>query len=131
MKSPDGKHRAELTYDGEIRFGPVYYTLGLDGLKIRGRIFGQPLKWSDDSIYLATQEWLTIDYQQGPITRIALFDIPNKLISEFKTIVKGYAEQFVFEGNILIYRKSYQGEGIIKEVEVNISKIDNWKSIGL
>ena len=130
QKSPDGKHKAELTYEGEMRFGPVYYSLAIDGATIRNRIFGEALKWSDDSRYLVTQEWLTTNYQHGPITRVALFDIEEKQVSEFRTVEQGFAENFHFEGNALVYEKHFPGKGLVREVEVNIEEITNWKPMG-
>jgi len=129
MKSPDGKHIAELICEGEIKFGPAFYSLKIDDSKINGRIFGHKIKWSDDSRYMATEEWLTTDYQKGPITRVALIDLKLKKLSEFKTIEKGFAEDFNFEGACLIYKKHFYDKGIIKEVEVEIASIDNWKKI--
>ncbi len=131
MKSPDGNHKAELKYECEIRFGPAYYSLSIDGTKISNRIFGHSIKWSKNSRFLATEEWLTTDYQKGPITRVTLFDIKLQRQSEFKTIEKGFAGEFHFEGDLLIYKKHFHGKGVIKEVEVNIASIKNWKEISL
>jgi hypothetical protein len=74
-KSPDHKHDAHFIYEGDIRFGPSYFKLEIDGKEIKGRIFGNVFCWSEDSRYLAVQEWLTLDYQHGPITRVVLIDI--------------------------------------------------------
>ena len=131
MKSPDGKHIAELIYKSEIRFGPAYYSLKVDGTKIKRRTFGHKIKWSDDSRYIATVEWLTTDYQKGPITRVAIIDVKLKKLSEFKMIKKGFAKDFCFNGANLVYKKHFYDKGIIKEVEVEIASIDNWKKIGL
>ncbi|PVZ69523.1 hypothetical protein [Pelagibaculum spongiae] len=131
MKSPDEKHIAELKYKSEIRFGPAYFTLTIDDAKIKNRIFGHKLQWSDDSRYLAAEEWLTTDSQEGPIIRVTLFDISFKRISEFQKIEKGFAGDFRFEGDVLVYKKYFHGKGIIKEVEVNINTINNWVNTSL
>lgn len=39
--SPNGKHKAQLNYVGEIRFGPAYFRLELDGKILPGRLFGE------------------------------------------------------------------------------------------
>lgn len=80
---------------------------------------------------MATEEWLTTDYQKGPITRVALIDVKLKKLSEFKTIEKGFADDFNFEVAHLVYKKHFYDKGIIKEVEVGIASIDNWKNMGL
>ncbi|MDH4099980.1 MAG: hypothetical protein OEV28_05340 [Nitrospirota bacterium] len=129
--SPDGIHTADLDYAGEIPFGPAYYSLIVDGTKIKDRIFGDRVTWSDNSRYLAAEEWLSTSSKEGPITRVVLFDMANSNLSEFNPINKGFACDFVFSKNILIYRKHYFGKGIISEVEVDIDSIKNWKSINL
>ncbi|GKT26371.1 hypothetical protein [Acidovorax sp. SUPP3334] len=39
-RSSDGTHRAALRLEGEIRFGPAYFRLSIDGRDIPHRIFG-------------------------------------------------------------------------------------------
>ncbi len=127
--SPDKKHKADLIYQGEIRFGPTYYTLEIDNTILKNKTFGDKLCFSNDSKYLAIQEWLTTDYVKGPITRVMLFDIDRKLYSTFKPLEKGYVQNFKFENNLLIYTRFHAGEDINEEVEVDLSSISVWKSI--
>jgi hypothetical protein len=129
--SPNGKHKANLIYAGEMRFGPPYFRLEIDGEPVPNRIFGDRLCWSGDSRYLATEEWLTTDYQAGPITRVLLIDLEKKQASTFREIEKGFAENFRFQENKFLYAKRYYDTGEITEAEVEISSIGNWKSIGL
>ena len=129
--SPNQKHEARLSYEGEIRFGPPYFRLELNGKVLPGRLFGKEVCWSDDSKYLAAEEWLTTDYQIGPITRVLLIDVETNRYSEFKVIEKGFAEDFRFARDTFIYRKHFYGTGQVTEAEVDISRIINWKKIGL
>jgi hypothetical protein len=126
IASPDNNKRAELTYLSEIRFGPSYYKLELNGKELPNRIFGDAYLWSADSRYFAVQEWMTINYQEGPITRVVLFDVVNGLCAYFKVVVKGFVQDFNFENGKLIYKKHYYADGKIVEVEVDVSSIVNW-----
>jgi hypothetical protein len=131
--SPNGKHQANLIYAGEMRFGPPYFRLEIDGEPVPNRIFGNRLCWSGDSRCLATGERLTTDfqYQAGPITRVLLIDLEEKRASAFRKIGKGFAENFRFQENKFICARRYYDTGEITGAEVEISSIGNWKSIGL
>jgi hypothetical protein len=50
--------------------------------------------------------------------------------SELKVVVKGFAQDFRFTGDIFIYRKPLLWKRLGTEVEVDISSIINWKEIG-
>jgi len=128
-KSPDQKHKAQLNLEGGVRFGPPFFRLEIDGKELRGRIFGEPLCWSDDSRYLAAQEWLTTDYQKGPITRVLLIDVEQGRVSEFKVVERGFVEDFRFRGRTFMYLKNFKGTGRGIESEVDMTDIHNWKEI--
>lgn len=124
LKSPNGQHKALLKYEGEIRFGPTYHRLFIDGKEIENRIFGSEITWDSKSNLLATQEWLTCDYLEGPITRVALFDLNKRKISFLKPVEKGFVCQFTFVSSRLIFKKEFTSTGIIKEVEVNLNNLN-------
>ena len=124
-QSPDKRHKVELVYQSEIRFGPAYYALKIDDQLLENRIFGGCLCWSSDSKYLAAQEWLTTDYTIGPITRVLLLEIDNNKFVGLKSLDKGFVKHFVFEGNLFVYTRD--AKGMAREVEVDISKIDAWE----
>ena len=124
--SPNNKNQAILINEGEIRFGPAYFKLELNGLQIPNKLFGDKLFWSNDSIYLATEEWLTTDYQKGPITRLLLINLETKKQSEFKRIVKGFVRDVTFFEDRLKYAKEYAATGRGAESEVEYSNIKNW-----
>ena len=125
--SPNGKHVARLIYKDEIRFGPSYHRLEIDGKIIPRRIFSETICWSDDSIYLAIEEWLTTNYEKGPITRVLLFDLKNQKVSPFKKINKGFATNFNFKDDLFVYQKKNSLEKVA--VTVKIPDIRNWKNI--
>jgi hypothetical protein len=126
-RSPNQKHNARLNYEGEIRFGPSFYRLEINGTELRRRIFGDHMIWSDDSMVLAAQEWLTTDYVKGPITRVLLIDVEPQRVAELEVVEKGFVEDFIFRDQVFIYRKSFKATGQSVEAEVQISDIVNWK----
>ena len=118
-------------YEDDIRWGPPYYRLRLDGRPLAGRIFGRPLRWSDDSRFLAAQEWLTTDYAKGPITRAVVFDVAQHRWAALPATHKGFAESFDFAGARLTYREHYYPEraptpGRPDEVAIEVSTITTW-----
>ncbi|WP_052572413.1 hypothetical protein [Holophaga foetida] len=129
LDSPNGQFHANLTFAGEIRFGPIYYTLNINGRELAKRIFGDPLLWSPDSKLLAAQEWLTTEYGAGPITRAVLIDPTTWRIATLKVAEKGFAESFQFSGSTFIYRKVFTARGERIELEVDLNSIHNWVNI--
>ncbi|MEQ9891907.1 hypothetical protein [Pectobacterium aroidearum] len=75
LPSFDRQHTAMLIYAGEIRFGPPYFSLSIDGNALEGRVFGKELLWSPDSRYLAVQEWLSTAERDGPQTALLCIDM--------------------------------------------------------
>ena len=122
--------RAELRFAGEIRFGPAYFVLWIDGREIPNRIFGDCLQWSADGRFLVAQEWLTTDYGSGPITCAAVMDVENGKIARMKTIQKGFAEDFQLEADALIYRENLPAKGKSTEMKIALAAIDNWQDVG-
>ncbi|MDX1366815.1 hypothetical protein [Pseudomonas sp.] len=129
-KSPNGTHTAVLHYGGEIRFGPEYHELSIDSYLLKGKLFGSVLAWSQDSRYLAAQEWLTTDYGTGPITRAVIFDLARSLYAPLKKTDKGFAQDFIFRGEAFIYKKHFHARGEVVEVELNLTDIRNWQEFG-
>jgi hypothetical protein len=129
--SPNKKHQARLIYESEIRFGPAYFKLEIDGMQIPSKLFGEKLFWSPNSKYLAVEEWLTADYNEGPITRLLLLDLETKKASAFKQIHKGFLRNVEFLSEGIKYIKEYAATGRGTESEVDYLNIKNWAEIGL
>jgi hypothetical protein len=127
--SPNGKHKVALIYEGEIRFGPPFFKLSLNGKVLNERNFGGDVSWSDNSVYLAAQEWLEMEYQKGPVTRAILIDVEKRTYAALRTVEKGFAEDFHFSGRVFVYKKHYYGSGVVEEVEVELANIHNWKAL--
>lgn len=131
VESPDRKHVATLTYDGEIRFGPPFFRLSVDGVELPERVFGEHVLWSENSVFLAAEEWLTTDESTGPLTRACLIEVSNGRIATFETAHKGLIREFRFEQGRLHYQQCYHaaaGESR-QEMTVDIGAIDSWCSM--
>lgn len=126
VKSPDKKHSLLLAYENEVRMGPAYYRAEIDELEVNARIFGQPWKWSDDSRYLALQEWMTTDYNKGPQTALVVFDLLLNREVEVSSANKGFIVPIRFEGSTLIYKKEYLGKGKTVEYDIDFESLSRW-----
>ncbi len=127
--SPDEKHTAILVFENEIRFGPAYYRLILDTLAVPDRIFGGKLVFSGNRNLVAAEEWLTVDYNTGPVTRGVLFDLDRRTYSPLSVIEKGFVEELRFVDDVFAYQKHYPAHGTKISVEVRMSEITGWQAI--
>ncbi len=118
-----------LDYAGEIRFGPSYYSLEIQGTKIKKYHYGASRAELESGRYLAIEEWLTTDYQEGPITRVAIFDLDKGLVSKLKSVDKGFVSGFKLEDGVFRYRKEFCSKGKVVASELDWSSIKNWVPI--
>lgn len=126
-KSQDKKNGFDFIFEGEIRFGPTYYKIKLNGQLIENRIFGFEFKWHPNSTFLALQEWLTIDYQKGPITALTLIDLQKGKFARISSAEKGFIKPIKFNSDIIIFEKQYLANGKIVEYEIKLDEIKNWE----
>lgn len=127
--SPGKIHGIDFIFHGEIRFGPDYFRIKLNGKIIKNRIFGYEFKWHSDAHYLALQEWLTTDYQKGPITALALIKPYDKKIAQVARTDGGFIKPLSFEENVILYQKQFYSTGINKSCEINLEDINNWQDL--
>jgi hypothetical protein len=124
--SPDGQHNARLDVGGEIRFGPLYFSLAIDAYSFGQRSFGDAHLWSPDSALFAAQEWLTLDYSAGPITALLIIDLERGRAAAVARAVKGFIVPESFAGPVLSYRIEYAGLGRVEHASVDTTAIDAW-----
>jgi hypothetical protein len=124
--SPDRRHTAHFGIGGEIRFGPLYFSLAVDSRSFGQRSFGDAYLWSPASTLLAVQEWLTLDYAEGPITALLLIDIERGREAALARAVKGFAVPEAFDGPILRYHINYAGRGEVQHCELDTTTIKDW-----
>ena len=127
-KSPGKVHCFDFIFEGEIRFGPTYYKLKLDGKLINNRIFGFEFKWHPKSKYLALQEWLTTDYQKGPITTLTIVDLKTRKFAKISKAEKGFIKPLKFENDLIVFEKEYLASGKKGEYEISLLEIQNWEN---
>lgn len=127
--SPDGQHTAHFVVGGEIRFGPLYFSLAVDDYSFGGRIFGDAHLWSPSSPLLAVQEWLTIDYSEGPITALVLIDIERRREATLVRVTKGFVVPQAFEESRIVYRKEFGGQASDQHFDQEIARIKEWSPL--
>jgi hypothetical protein len=127
-KSPGKVHGFDFIFEGEIRFGPTYFKIKLDGELVESRVFGFEFKWHPESEYLALQEWLTTDYQKDPITALTLVDLKTRKFVKISKAEKGFIRPIKFENDLIIFEKDYLASGKKIEYEINYRKIENWEN---
>jgi hypothetical protein len=127
--SPNTQHTAHFLFSGEIRFGPPYFSLSVDDYSFGQRIFGDAHLWSPSSNLLAVQEWLTIDYSEGPITALLLIDLDLGREASVARATKGFIVPEAFEGPMIVYRKEYGGQTVVQHFDLDTTKIEGWKEL--
>jgi hypothetical protein len=129
VPSPDTLHIAHFSYGGEIRFGPPYFSLSVDNYSFGQRIFGDVHLWSSSSNLLAVQEWLTLDYSEGPITALVIIDLQLGRAVTLERVVKAFLVPLAFEGSKIVYRKDYAGNEGTEQFEADTAKLVEWRAI--
>ena len=115
IASPDGSHVAKLKCIGEVRWGPPYFSLEVDDHSFGDRIFGDSLCWSDDSLMLAIQEWMTLDYARGPITQLTVLDIALDKQCALAKADKGFIFLCDFSDRTVSYQEEYWADSEIEK----------------
>ncbi|HEU0294548.1 MAG TPA: hypothetical protein VFR47_17545 [Anaerolineales bacterium] len=127
--SPDNLRKAVLEYKNEIRFGPAYYHLKVDGISFGGRVFGNVFLWSPDSRFFTVQEWESTSETQGPKTRLLLIDLETRRECVLSRADGGFILPKQFDHDKLIYTKKYPGKGIENEFEIEFLTLDRWENL--
>src|SRR3989339_1070887 len=130
IESPNKKHKAIITESGEIRFGPVLYSLIIDETSFGERCFGKDCLWSPDSRYFAIQEFDRNEYKYGPKTSLVLMAIEENKECLLSKADQGFIIPKYYENDSIVYEKQYHAKGLTKEFEINYLKLDRWRNIG-
>jgi hypothetical protein len=139
IASAGGDHTAQFLYAGEIRFGPAYYMVELDGRLLRKhlfgkRYFGEACLWSADSRYLALSEWRSLSEARGPDTQLVVIDILAQHECATGRMRGGFAEPVRFEGSTLVYtRRSFDNElrAHVDTCIVDLAAWRDWRKVAL
>ena len=127
--SPDAQHTARFVCGGEIRFGPLYFSLSVDAYSFGQRIFGDAHLWSPSSNLLAVQEWLTIDYSEGPITALVLIDLNRGREASVARATKGFIVPEAFNGSLIVYHEKYAAREVVQHFDLDAMASDQWNAL--
>jgi hypothetical protein len=129
--SPNGSGVVTLTYVGEIRFGPPYFALRINGKLLAERVFGEVVVWSPDSQYFAAQEWLTTSEAEGPQTSLVCFQPTTGKQCKVSGIRGGFIKPKEFVGEKLIYSKELYSNGHYQttEYEIEFKSLPRWEAL--
>lgn len=127
--SPDGKHSFDFINEGEIPFGPPFFTIVFNGVRIANKLFGFTHRWSPDSHYLALQEWLSTDYRKGLYTALSIIATEDNQIARISHTKGGFIVPLRFDNGMVIFQKEFLGKGVFSEFEVIISNIVQWQDL--
>ncbi|BES85005.1 hypothetical protein PEC302107_33500 [Pectobacterium araliae] len=133
LLSFDRQHSAMLVCTGEIRFGPPYFSLSIDGKELEDRVFGKAMLWSLDSRYLAVQEWLSTAERDGPQTALLCIDVLEERQCQVSLAAGGFIVPVRFEDDKLIYEKQYVGaeKNGVAEYEIPFTTLPHWRALRL
>jgi|SRR5215211_254281 len=133
--SPNKKHKAVLTYIGEVHEEQDYYSLSLDGLpySFAGRIFGKVGLWSPESRFLVVQEWKETDEGDAPkLCQLLIIDVSARRECIIANVegTKGNILPESFIGDSLMYTVIYGGQfGMTKSFESKFQYLNRWQII--
>lgn len=133
--SPNKRHKAILTYKGEIPPKEDYYSLSIDGLPqgFVDRTFGKVGLWSPESRFLVLQEWKESDESGVPTFYVLLvIDVLARrecIIANVER-AKGTILPESFIGESLMYTVIYYGQfGMTKSFESKLQYLNGWQTI--
>ncbi|MEL7063853.1 MAG: hypothetical protein AAFP00_08945, partial [Bacteroidota bacterium] len=124
--SPGHIYGFDFIYAGEIRFGPPYYHMVLQGKFILDRIFGFEFKWDDQARYLALQEWLLGEASGQPLTALSIIDTTHQKISLATPWDRSLIFPIEFKEEILSYEKEYIQDDIRTQHQLCLTELTNW-----
>lgn len=126
FQSPDKNHVLTFDLKGEIRFGPEYYSVTIDGNLLEKRIFGFIHTISPDSRYIALQEWEDI---QRTASYLFIIDLKYKRGARISKATDAFVLPKNFIDGKIIYEKEYRTGGRTIEYEMKIDSILNWEKL--
>ncbi len=133
--SPNNKHKAVLSYLGEIQPDHGYYSLTISEFpySFENRVFGRVCMWSPEARFLAVQEWKeTMEAKPPRYYVLLIIDVLTRrecIISNVEGI-KGNILPEGFIGESLMYTVIYYGQfGITRNFESKFQYLDGWQNI--
>ena len=135
LPSPNKKHKAVLSYLGEIEPDHGYYSLSISGFAspFENRVFGRVCMWSPDSRFLAVQEWKeTLEANPPKYYVLLIIDVLTRRECVISNVEgsKGNILPEGFIGESLMYTVIYYGPfGITRNFESKFQYLDDWQNL--
>lgn len=108
IPSPGDAHSVMLKVVGEIRYGPRYNAVHVDGVELKGVHVGDDAEWLSSHL-LALQEWIRVAGREGPDTRLLLIDAEGGRACRGPIIHRGLVEGFRLEQDSVTYMIQFYG----------------------
>lgn len=128
IPSPGDAHSVVLKVVGEIRYGPNYNALWVDGVELKGIHVGDNAEWLSRHL-LALQEWIHVAGREGPDSRLLLIDAERGVICRGPIITRGLVDVFRLVEDRVDYRVQYYGDlpdNPEMERSFNLPQAQNW-----
>lgn len=128
--SPDGNHRVELTYEHELRFGPAFYRLEIDGFDFGERYFWRHVAWSPDSRFVvlpeSTGRYNSHGQDYWQYNQLVVFDVVNRQEAKLSEFDKGWIVPRNIEANVVLYYKEPKPH-LRYEFERDLATVTQWE----
>lgn len=131
IPSPLDAHVVVLKVVGEIRYGPNYNRVLVDGVELAGVHVGDDPVWLSPQL-LALQAWIHVAGRQGPDTCMLLIDAEQQLMFRSSVVECGIVHGFRLVGDTVYYRPGYYGpeRPAEEELSVRITDRSKWEHYG-
>ena len=129
--SPNGEFILSFRYIGDIRFGPSFFRMKINGNIVKDMYFTRSFVWSADSRYLAVQKWIELDPHNGPHTSIFLMDLKRDVWTEIAKTYKGLVNPVRINNEQIVFSKEYIAPGLPPyfEERKKFQDIKSWKKM--
>ncbi|MCJ8346183.1 hypothetical protein MJH12_11630 [bacterium] len=115
-----------MVNEGEIRFGPAYYSLILHGNTVPSRIFGH--HYVVESNFLILEEWFNLEFKDDFITSLCVIDLEGLKYFNSKRVHSGFTTPISMDGKIVTFNRRYMRKSIVEKFDIDISNVV-WKNI--
>ncbi|MCT4592674.1 MAG: hypothetical protein N4A57_00150 [Anaeromicrobium sp.] len=117
-------NKVTLHLAGEIRFGPRFFEITINEIKLEDRSFGELYIESSDMRYVALQEWGETQYSKGPMTRVLIVEASTGKLCETTDFKRGFVEEFKFSNGKFEYMRHDYG---LKKKKKEVLIVNNLK----
>lgn len=105
-KSPNQTKSVELSYKGEIHFGPAFFEFSFIGFDVNNkwRYIGQDIHWSKNSIFVVILVFSSIISSEPPDYSLVIINTCDCSYEYIEKNIEKNIEMVGFEGDYYIYK---------------------------